>query len=781
MANGTQINDYRRYRMKKKLAFLTTLVILGAAAFAQQTVQVLMPETENLSGGETAWLPGQIQDRLKSNLQEYLGMSTVVDAASEAKVKQLQRESEDAGRDASTAIPAGKIRTAKFAVLARIRKTDKGYTISVDYYTDLATGENETVMSKEYETIEELYERTGAIDEITLLLAERLNIAITPIQKRALQYGTADFSIDDQLRLAQQNKEQYEKMNKEIDNQLRALALNTDLNTVENENKIKAEQALLKQKIEYEQRRIEALIQQQRQAEEDAMKEAARSEEQRRKRDELSMDAEKKAAEVRKLKIERQGVLGQIKVIESKKKALIEIRQEIDARIEELREQAEKDKKAKAEEINNEKWKSIELENGVPTLEAKQRRDNRIAEEYKKRNESLLKEIKDVKEIGDKQEKELLTEIRSDQKKVKGIRTASSMGDELKVSYGEYSGANNGWNAYLSLYSDGTLLYQNTFLIEYKALTEKTAPNLTNAPQEVVQEYSDTVDMYNSLLLRGDPILYFELDYKTAVGSNDAVRGEYILDFKTLRIIDTITGKTIQTNSLNQQRRLVQEQGWDIRTKEEIASHIAEENKKEKKLSEIAAKERAKEQAKRERTEAKKNQMEAQKGFYHELGGGGLGGLGADFTYISFDSDTKLIGSNILYLDIAVRSWMFLDFGIGVLGTSDNIYDSHFFNIYGGIGVNRRIHIFKWHPAVFASFDIGGIMHKEDEEGGKGNIYIGNQFFLKQSFGVVLPLIVVGTGDSLDLVGCYSLMLFPGIPKFADSFSVGIRWTLHFN
>ena len=135
-------------RMKNRIIFLTTLVILGAAAFAQQTVQVLMPETENLSGGETAWLPGQIQGTLKSNLQEYLGMSTVVDAAFEAKVKQLQRESESSGRDENTAIELGKITTAKFAVFTTIRKTGKGYTISVDY-TDFTTGKSKPVLSKE--------------------------------------------------------------------------------------------------------------------------------------------------------------------------------------------------------------------------------------------------------------------------------------------------------------------------------------------------------------------------------------------------------------------------------------------------------------------------------------------------------------------------------------------------------------------------------------------------------------------------------------------------------
>ena len=193
--------------MKRKLAFLAIFVVLGMAAFAQQTVQVVMPESVNLSGNEAAWLPGQIQDKLKSNLQEYLGLRTVVDSASEARVKQLQRESEDSGRDESEAIPAGNLSTAKFAVFTRIRKTGKGYTISVDY-TDIEHGIQLATVStsKEYKSAEALYEDTGAIDEITLALAERLNIAINPIQKQALKYGTADFSIDDQLALARQNE-----------------------------------------------------------------------------------------------------------------------------------------------------------------------------------------------------------------------------------------------------------------------------------------------------------------------------------------------------------------------------------------------------------------------------------------------------------------------------------------------------------------------------------------------------------------------------------------------
>ena len=178
----------------KKILWFAIFAIISVSAFAQgKTVQVMMPEVVNIGGTEASWLPGQIQDKLKSNIQEYLGMKTVVDSKSESALKQLQRESENSGRDENTAIELGKISTAQFVVMTKIRKTGKGYTISVDY-TDMTTGEQKaTATSKEYKSIDELYESAGAIDKITLALAEKLNIAITPIQKQALMYGTSDF------------------------------------------------------------------------------------------------------------------------------------------------------------------------------------------------------------------------------------------------------------------------------------------------------------------------------------------------------------------------------------------------------------------------------------------------------------------------------------------------------------------------------------------------------------------------------------------------------------
>ena len=573
----------------KKILWFAIFAIISVSAFAQgKTVQVMMPEVVNIGGTEASWLPGLIQDKLKSNIQEYLGMKTVVDSKSESALKQLQRESENSGRDENTAIELGKISTAQFVVMTKIRKTGKGYTISVDY-TDMTTGEQKaTATSKEYKSIDELYESAGAIDKITLALAEKLNIAITPIQKQALMYGTSDFSIDDQMKLAKQNEERYKNLMSQFDEQLRQLSTSSSLDAVENIKKIEAEKALLAERQQSEKKRLRDLEEQKKQAEADAKLEAQRSDAQKKARDELSARAEKKAAEVRKQKVERQGVLAQINVIESKKKALVEIRESIDGRIDELKVQMENDKKIESDKIRNEKWSNIETDgNGEPTKDAKQRRESKINEVAKKIEAQFNKDVEVVKNVASKQENDLLAEIRSDQNEIKKMRTVSSMGEELKASFGSYSGTNKGWDVYLSLYSDGALLHNETFIISYEAVTDKKPADLNTANDSAVADYESTVDMYNSLLLRGDPILYFEMDYSVSA-QDDNSPSAYTFNFKEVRAISTITKKVLQRNSLDVDISRTMTPQWDIRTKEELLAaqkkeeHIAKkvENKK---------------------------------------------------------------------------------------------------------------------------------------------------------------------------------------------------------
>lgn len=79
----------------KKTILLVSAILLAGFIYAQNiekgvAVQVLTPETVNLPAGDAAWLPGQIQDKVKSNVQDYLELKTVVDSKAEAAVKNFR-------------------------------------------------------------------------------------------------------------------------------------------------------------------------------------------------------------------------------------------------------------------------------------------------------------------------------------------------------------------------------------------------------------------------------------------------------------------------------------------------------------------------------------------------------------------------------------------------------------------------------------------------------------------------------------------------------------------
>ncbi len=72
----------------------------------------------------------------------------------------------------------------------------------------------------------------------------------------------------------------------------------------------------------------------------------------------------------------------------------------------------------------------------------------------------------------------------------------------------------------------------------------------TELDDKVIEEYTNNVDMYTSLLTRGDPIIYFEIDYNvTAEGDNKP--SLYKFNFNTVRVINTVSGKITQNSPLN--------------------------------------------------------------------------------------------------------------------------------------------------------------------------------------------------------------------------------------
>ena len=529
-------------------------------------VQVVTQEVVNLNASESAWLPLQIQDKLKSNLQSYLGMKTVVDSKAESTLKKLQAASEEVGRDENAAIELGKITTAKYGLFTKVRKTGENYVVSVDF-TDLTTGEQlASCMSKEYSKAEYLYGNTGAVDEITLALADQLGIKVSELNKNYLTSGSTSFSVDEQLALAKENEAQYKKMMANYDAELAELAKSNDINAIQNQKRIEAEKALLQEKQNAEKNRQAELQAQKERAEADKKLEAERSIELITQRDKLAQEAAAKAAEVRKLKIEKQGVLGQINVIESKKKALVEIRQGVESRSIELFNQMEADIKSEFERITNKSYSTVELgSDGNPTEQALTRRENQRIAKYDELHQKFYADCESVKQATMSQQNALLQEINQDQTNLTKLRTVSSMGDELKISFGSYEGSKNGWNAYLSLYSDGILVYTDTVIVSYEAVAGKKAPNMeTELNDAVIEEYTNNVDMYNSLLTRGDPILYFELEYSVKAKDQDHP-SEYDFTYKNLKVYNTLSDKIVQNIAINKTEAKVMNSKQDLR------------------------------------------------------------------------------------------------------------------------------------------------------------------------------------------------------------------------
>lgn len=539
-------------------------------------VQVINYEITNLNISESSWLPSQIQDKLKSNLQTYLGMKTVVDSKAELALKKLQAESENVGRDENTAIELGKITTAKFALFTKIRKVGANYVIAVDF-TDLTTGEQmASCMSKEYSKAEYLYGNTGAVDEITLVLAEKLGIKVSDLNKNYLTSGSASFSVDEQLALAKENEAKFNQMMANYDAELAKLTTSNDINAIQNKKRIEAEKALLQEKQNAEKNRQAELQAQKERAESDKKLEAERSIALKTQRDKLAQDAAAKASEVRKLKMEKQGVLGQINVVESKKKALVEIRQGVENRSIELYNQLQTDIKSEFERITNKSYGTAELgSDGKPTEQALTRRENQKIAKYDELHQKFYADCESVKQATMSQQNALLQEIKQDQTNLTKPRTVSSMGDELKVSFGPYEGSKNGWNAYLSLYSDGILVYTDTVIVSYEAVAGKKAPNMeTELNDAVIEEYTNNVDMYNSLLTRGDPILYFVLEYSVNAKSEDNP-SEYDFTYKNLKVYNTLSDKVVQNIALNKTESKVMNPKQDLR----IYDGIVEEEK----------------------------------------------------------------------------------------------------------------------------------------------------------------------------------------------------------
>ncbi|GEM_PF-5086047 len=652
--------------MKRLFTFIFVLELVCSFLYAidgKTAVQLVKPETKNLSKTESSWITGSVRDKLKSNLQDYAGLKTVVDESNEDALYELQAKSENAAYDEEEIIEAGKMTTAQNVIFTTITYSGSKYTLSCNF-TNLTTGEDKTAVSSGKKTINELCDGTGnAADEVTLILCEKLNIPLTATQKYYLKNGSAELSVKEQYELEKKN---FENLNSQIEEIKKEIKLNTSsLEQTANakEAKLRAEQATMEEKQAAAARRMEALEEQSKKIMEDQLKEAERSLEMKKLRDKIASEASKKAASIRKEILESQPVIGQIKVIESKKRALIELRENNDKRINEIKAEYDKIISKKTNEILTAPYASTELDNGVPVQEAVEYRNSKIAIEKEKINQEKLKEIKAIEKAFVKQDTALFKEIKKDLYRIRKKHSVNSFGEELKVDYQSFSGNEKGWKGTVYLYSDQMMIFKANFIMSYSALTGKAVPSYSDEAKR--KEYDSEVDMYSSLLFRGEPILNYQLDYSINP-LDDNHPSSYKLQIHEFKIKFTSTERTVETPILSETsviREMVPT--YDIRSKSETFR---------------------------------------QNTYNHDLGGGSLTGISLGGGINNIMSPAAIIS----FKKGLTHTFSFID--IGINGSSEHTEKVRrwpfMFYAAGGFGFNFRPMIFNNPPAIY--FSAGG-------------------------------------------------------------------------
>ena len=151
--------------MKRLIAILSALVLLGAAAFAKPAkskganaaadeaapadngkVSIAVPAPKAVNLGEGAdWIPLFIQGIITANFQQYSGL-TVIDRQNADMVKAEQRLSESAEFDEKNTLELGKLTNAHLTVTGNIMAKSGAYALTFNI-TDVETGETKASAS----------------------------------------------------------------------------------------------------------------------------------------------------------------------------------------------------------------------------------------------------------------------------------------------------------------------------------------------------------------------------------------------------------------------------------------------------------------------------------------------------------------------------------------------------------------------------------------------------------------------------------------------------------
>ncbi|MCR4954551.1 MAG: hypothetical protein K6A43_10820 [Treponema sp.] len=556
--------------LRKILAvlFVFTSIVYSASA-AGKRIAVFNSSAEALSVDEKSWLPSSVRRRFEANFNDYTDFQ-LIEIQNETEIKNLQKKAESSAYDQNSSIALGKLVSAEYALFSTITKAGGKYILSANV-TNLTTGLRLSSVTIDGVTdCTKLFEGAGSsVNKSTVKICSDLGVILSAVDKYILLKGD-NLSEDEEIRMTKQELESYNKRKSELDKQLKEISLSSELDSASKKAKLEAERIMLEQQEKIAKDKIARLEKAREQLAQDQIEQQKRSDEQRKRIAEVAAETEKKAEELRNKKMETLPVDAQIAVIEAKKQALLEIRNNVKSQRDIIIAMAQEEYEEECAKIDAEPLRKGELDsNGKMLNEVKQRRENKKKKLKTEIEDRAKKDIAALKKTTEEQEAALLNAIEADRAILKNRRTISSLTDDRISFIGNYAGEKYEWDATASFYISDVCIFTKKVPLSYQTVTNKAPVKASDLDNKLYDDYLDTVDLYDYMFRRKVPVVSLELDYYVEA-LDDNRPSEYRIVVTEARYMDTKYNKPIMKCDLGQKNfYFIVNPAVDIRTEAE--------------------------------------------------------------------------------------------------------------------------------------------------------------------------------------------------------------------
>lgn len=695
----------------KKLKNLALLLIFSIFFMwglnaAEKRIAVFNPSGEALSADEKNWLPSSVRRRFESNFNDYTDF-LLVEIQNEGDIKNLQKKAEGSSYDQNTSIQLGKLVSAEYALFSSITKAGGKYILSANV-TNLTTGIRlSSVTIDGVSDYTKLFEGAGSsVNNATVKICADLGIILSAVDKYILLKG-AKLSDDEEITMTKQELDSYSKRLSELNKQLKEISVSAQLDAESKKAKLESEKILLEQQEKIAKDRIERLEKAKLQLEQDQIEQLKRTEEQRKRIADVAAETEKKAAALRNKKMEELAVDAQIAVIEAKKQALLEIRNNVKAQRDIIISMAQEEYEAECAKIDAEPLRKGEMDsNGKMLNDVRQRRENLKKQSKTQIEERAKKDIAELKGTTQEQESELLKAIEADRTLLKKKRTASSLTDERISFIGNYAGEKYEWDATASLYISDVCIFTKKAPVSYQLLTKKVPVKASDLNNKNYDDYLDTVDLYDYMFRRKVPVIYLELDYYVEA-LDDSRPSEYRIVVTEARYMDTKYNKPVSIIDLGQKNfYFIVNPAVDIRTEAEKKLKLDGTGKSNKTKSEEYS-EKASSGAKTKSTEA--SSSSSKKENIADKGRGILSVFAGIPQTDSLDSGILGMGfDSYVMLSVPFSDKFFFQCDAGLtFFPVDDMGENFLYGYNLGVGFNQRLHWGNYRPNTYVSAGVG--------------------------------------------------------------------------